>query len=163
MDLLFVKSNQMQSIGRSVFTILDLFGLLGGVLEILSIAGGLFVAVFADRLVNYTILSNLYHVDTTEYQTDHHNEFSNDCKITPFSYSDHHRSRESRLDENKENYEAENHDENLAISPIHNKRNQYKDSLIDKAKTNIMNRRQYNYKASDWCYNLLCLCKLKRF
>ena len=62
----FLKSNQKQTIERSVFAILDLLGLLGGVLEVFSIFAGTFVAIFADRLLNYSILSNLYQVDTTK-------------------------------------------------------------------------------------------------
>ena len=158
----FLKSNQKQSIERSVFTILDLFGLLGGIFEVFSISAGLLVAIFSDRLLNYTILSNLYHVDTTKWQKDHKNKFSNINQIGLSSNLDHNRFQEQKSSECNENYEVENNGERLAISSIHTERINYKDSLINKARINIKNRRLYNYKASDVCYNLLCWCKLKR-
>ena len=46
-----------------MFSLFDLFGNLGGVFEILTIFGGMFVSVFADRFFNYSIVSSLYHID----------------------------------------------------------------------------------------------------
>ena len=157
MDINFGKSNQKQSISRSAFTILDLFGLIGGIVEVLLISGGLFVAIFADRLLNYTILTNLYHVDTTTSQKDYNNKFMNSKdRVEPFFNSDSCRSQEHKSDEIDANFEAQNNSSNLIKRLTQTERNQYKNSLISKAKTNIMNRRLYNYETSDMCYNLLC-------
>ena len=80
-ELSFLKNNQKQTVERSVFTFLDLLGVLGGVYGIFCIFGGYFVAVFADRLLNYSILSHLYHIDTIECQKDHNNEFNDMNRI----------------------------------------------------------------------------------
>ena len=132
-----------------MFTILDLFGLLGGVFEVFYITAGLFVAIFSDRFLNFTILSNLYHVDTTTCQRDHDNKFSNINQIGVSLNLYPNRFQEHKSSENDDNYEAKNNDANLEISFINTERKEYKDCLINKAKTNIINRRLYNYKASD--------------
>ena len=135
MDINFEKSNKKQSISRSVFTILDLFGLIGGILEVLSISGGLFVAIFADRLLNYTILANLYHVDTTTSQKDYNNKFMNSKdRVEPFFNPDSCRSQEHKSGEIDENFEAQKNSSHLIKRPTRTERNQYKNSLISKAK-----------------------------
>ena len=58
----FLKSNKQTSYTRSVFTFLDLLGVIGGVFEVLSAVGSICVMIFAERNFNYSILSNLYHV-----------------------------------------------------------------------------------------------------
>ena len=65
--------------------------------------------------------------------------------------------------ERYDNCEAKINNPDLVRRPSLNERNESKNTLIKKARTNIEERRLYNYKASDWCYNLLCCCKLKRF
>ena len=159
----FLKSNQKQTIERSVFAILDLLGLLGGVLEVFSIFAGIFVAIFADRLLNYSILSNLYQVDTTKWQQDYRNEFNDINQVELNSSSNLNRHEEYKSGEFDENPETLNNRASQPTTAINAQTKLHKDRLIDKAKTNMKNRRLYNYKASDWCYNLLCWCKLKCF
>ena len=48
---------------RQVFSFMDVFGNIGGLLEIMSIAGGFIVGLFSDRLFLFTLLSKLYHVE----------------------------------------------------------------------------------------------------
>ena len=73
----FAKSNQETTIERSVFTFLDLLGNLGGIFEVLSVLGSIFVTIFSEKLFHYSILSNLYQVDMTRCQLDHTNESPN--------------------------------------------------------------------------------------
>ena len=61
----FAKDPQTDTYERSVFSVLDFFGNIGGLNEVLEIIGKLIVAVFAGRLFIYSIVSNLYQVDTT--------------------------------------------------------------------------------------------------
>lgn len=45
---------------RTVYSILDLTGQLGGVFEIFDIFGGIFIGLFADKLFVFSIISRLY-------------------------------------------------------------------------------------------------------
>ena len=49
---------------RTVFSLLDLFGNLGGINEILQIAGGLLVGIYADHLFFYSLFGRIYQVQT---------------------------------------------------------------------------------------------------
>ena len=60
----FYKDYGYKHYERSVFSILDLTGKLGGVNEVFEITGSLIVAFFADRLFFYSIISSLFQVDT---------------------------------------------------------------------------------------------------
>ena len=61
----FVKDPQVDTYERTVYSILQLFGDIGGVNEVLEIAGSLIVGVFAHRLFMYSLISHLYQVDTS--------------------------------------------------------------------------------------------------
>lgn len=58
-------SNQRSTYKRSVFSILDYFGKVGGIKEIMLIFGGMIAGLFTDKLMKYSILSELYQVDST--------------------------------------------------------------------------------------------------
>ena len=72
--------------------------------------------------------------------------------INPNSF----RSQEHKSVEIDENFEDEKNEESLVRKPTHAEKKEYKDSLINKARKNIINRRLYNYNTSDMCYSLLC-------
>ena len=61
----FAKDPQTDTYQRTVFSVLDFFGNIGGLNEVLERIGELIVAIFAERLFTYSIVSNLYQVDTT--------------------------------------------------------------------------------------------------
>ena len=63
MSITFVKDYNYNAYERKVFSLLDVFGNIGGVFEILKIIGGILVGSFAERFFNYSIISNLYQVD----------------------------------------------------------------------------------------------------
>lgn len=48
---------------RSVFSVLDFFGNIGGLNEILEVAGGLLVGLFSQKLLMYSLIKSLYQVD----------------------------------------------------------------------------------------------------
>jgi hypothetical protein len=48
---------------RKVYNFFDLFGQLGGLYEILTIGGGIFVAFFAEKILMLSLISNLYQVE----------------------------------------------------------------------------------------------------
>ena len=157
----FIKSNQKQKIERSVFTFLDLLGLIGGVFEFFSILGGVLVYTIADKLFYYSILSSLYQVDTGRCQKDHQKEFSQKMNLESWETNRH---RFQETNQILPMHIAENFTSNLnyedKLATVKN--NRLKNTLIDSAKNNIYSRRAYNYKASDIFYNLLCCCWLKR-
>ena len=51
---------------RTVFSILDLTGLLGGVFELFEILGAIFVSYFTQRFLTFSLLSRLYQVQYNE-------------------------------------------------------------------------------------------------
>ena len=59
----FVKDESSKSYERSVFSFLEVTGNIGGLLEILEIAGGFLVGICSGKMFLYSIISNLYHVD----------------------------------------------------------------------------------------------------
>ena len=71
----FARDEISMEYSRSVFTFLDLTGNLGGLFEILEIAGSLIVAVFAHKIFLYSLLSRLYQIDT--YEPEENNELRN--------------------------------------------------------------------------------------
>ena len=61
----FYKDPVSDNYERQVFALLDVFGNIGGVNEILEIAGGLIVGLFSGKIFLFSILSALYQVDST--------------------------------------------------------------------------------------------------
>jgi hypothetical protein len=59
---MFNKDAASDSYSRSVFSLLDLTGNLGGLFEILQITGSLIVVYFSRDLLLYSLLSKLYQV-----------------------------------------------------------------------------------------------------
>lgn len=57
---------QSDSYQRTVFSLLDLTGQLGGVNEVFIVIGTLFMSLFTEKLFNYSILSKVYQVDTSK-------------------------------------------------------------------------------------------------
>lgn len=61
--MMFFKLSQISdSYERSVFTLFDMFGLLGGVFGILSSFGGIMVSLISVKLFNNTLFSQLYQI-----------------------------------------------------------------------------------------------------
>ena len=59
----FVKDPQTDSYGRSVFSLLDALGNIGGLNEVLQVSCGLVVSIFSGRMFFYSIISSLYQID----------------------------------------------------------------------------------------------------
>jgi hypothetical protein len=55
-----------ESYERRVYNFFDFTGQLGGLFEILSIAGGIFVTFFAEKILMLSIISSLYQVKDTD-------------------------------------------------------------------------------------------------
>ena len=168
MHISFLKSNQKQTFVRSVFTFLDLLGVLGGIFGILSMFGGFFVSIFADKMLNYSILSSLYQVDTIKCQKDHWKDYKSSNQIQVSLHSQINRIQESKsaevaLNQEVYHYEGENNGISSRVKPIYTEANEYRASLAKQANDNITHRRLYNYKATDLCYNIFCCCKLRCF
>mmetsp|Transcript_33143 Transcript_33143/g.32520 ORF Transcript_33143/g.32520 Transcript_33143/m.32520 type:complete len:197 (-) Transcript_33143:574-1164(-) len=63
LNLKFVKDAASKSYERTVFSFMEVTGNIGGLFEILQIAGGFIVGIFSGRLFTFSMLSSLYHVD----------------------------------------------------------------------------------------------------
>ena len=63
MSVTFIKDYNYDAYERKVFTLLEVFGNLGGLFEVLGIVGGILVGSSAERFFNYSIISHLYQVD----------------------------------------------------------------------------------------------------
>lgn len=61
----FVKDAVINTYERSVFSVLDFTGNLGGLFEVLEITGSIIVGLFSSKLFFYSFLSRLYQVDKT--------------------------------------------------------------------------------------------------
>ena len=159
-DILFLnlyRSNKKFEYTRTVFTILDLLGSLGGMFEILSIFGGVVVSTLTSKLFNYSILTTLYQVDTSK-----HKEETLKARINQIAPMPDKRYKK-RNEESKypTPLNGANSYENSSISPrelnfFQNDRS--KQNLVSKARGSMKNRRLYSYNTTDLCYNLLwCL------
>ena len=68
-DFRFYKDSVSTSYERQVFALLDVFGNIGGVNEILEISGGLIVGIFSGKIFLFSLISSLYQVDSTHIST----------------------------------------------------------------------------------------------
>jgi len=59
----FVKDNISKSYDRSVITLLDVFGNVGGIMGIISVIGSMIVGFVSSKTFIYSILSQLYQVE----------------------------------------------------------------------------------------------------
>lgn len=67
LNYVFILSQEYDLYERSVFTLFDMLGLLGGVYEICIITGCFLVKTLTKRLFYSSLLSNLYEIKTSEY------------------------------------------------------------------------------------------------
>lgn len=70
LDVIFVLSPEKVLYNRDVFSFFDLFGLLGGVFELLSISLGLIVGFFSKDTLLFSIFKRLYHTDIPDKKKD---------------------------------------------------------------------------------------------
>ena len=75
----FYKDSKTTSYQRQVFGLLDLFGNIGGVNEVLEIAGSLIVGLFSGKIFIFSILSALYQVDAARIGKQDYLNKSMDC------------------------------------------------------------------------------------
>ena len=156
MTIRFQKDYDYDSYEREVFSLLDLFGNLGGLSEICTIIGGLFVGIFADRFFNYSIISSLYQIDPSRYNYEmkdpnHDNGINlsiNDLNDMPENFKAEENKHEREI--NKRNILA------FTSEPDQHDKVETKEELQDIATVSMSNRRLYNYNWKDFGYNLLC-------
>ena len=65
-NVILSMDNYVYNYERTVFSLLDLTGLWGGVFELCEILGGIFVGYFSQRLLNFSMLSKLYQIQYNE-------------------------------------------------------------------------------------------------
>ena len=74
-QLTFVKDQKTVSYQRTVLTFLDWWGLIGGINEILHLAGMLIVSSLSGKLFVFSILSSLYQVSFINRKYGHADEY----------------------------------------------------------------------------------------
>ena len=62
-NIRFIKDPTSDTYERSVFSLLDALGNIGGVNEVLQVSCGIFISIFSGRFFLYSIISSLYQVD----------------------------------------------------------------------------------------------------
>ena len=170
----FVKDYNYDSYERQVFSLLDLFGNLGGLFEVLFILGGLTVGSFIDKLFHYSIISSFYQVDplpkdekllpdesliNDNYEKSKIDAYKNNQAITKvYNYNQSNGLiEEDKSFDNRENQGYDTRKTNsqiLSYSSINSR-----SKLMSKAKNSLLNRRFYNYSISDFSFNLLWCVK----
>ena len=65
-NVYLTMDNHVYNYERTVFSLLDLTGLIGGAFELCEILGGIFVGYFSQKLLNFSMLSRLYQIQYNE-------------------------------------------------------------------------------------------------
>ncbi|CAI2382333.1 unnamed protein product [Moneuplotes crassus] len=135
----FVKDAASKSYERSVFSFMEVTGNIGGLFEILSIAGGFIVGAFSGRMFLFSILSKLYQVDSPAKNT--FNLGDENLNVESFEEIQH--KEEQRGFEGSNQAESRHH-------------------ISNKAHRRMKKRVRYDWKLSDFVFNLFsslkCLC-----
>ena len=63
-NIRFIKDPTSDTYERSVFSLLDALGNIGGVNEVLQVSCGMIISIFSGRMFLYSIISSLYQVDS---------------------------------------------------------------------------------------------------
>ena len=196
-DFIFSNSNSYVSVylnmearedtyERTVFSFFDLTGLVGGVFEILELAGGLFVSFFAHKLFMFSMLNDLYQVE----KIDSNHGFSKvipktkELKVvkkrTKCDYRVYEETKAPEIADKNIDYsnaqlnsssineiiEMQNN-RNFNRNPITSRKSSrpnltLKDKKLDfmvKLREVLYNRRKFAYSSSDYLYEVLCCCK----
>ena len=100
-NILFLLSPERIIYTRDVFSFFDLFGLLGGIFELLSISLGLIVGIFSKHTFLFSIFKRLYQTNIQNNHEKYQNSidkdrFSNNLSITPFEECKSNRKKESK-------------------------------------------------------------------
>ncbi|CAI2384266.1 unnamed protein product [Moneuplotes crassus] len=140
LNVVFTKDSSSKSYERSVFTVLEAFGNIGGLLEIFTIVGGLIVSLFAERLFFYTIFSKMYQVEEPKDKQEERRNYSQRMV--------------SSQDEEEEHKDIDN-DQYHSETP--------KEELTNQAKEVINRRTKYGWKFTDLLYNILMKCIISPF
>jgi hypothetical protein len=71
-----VLDPQIDQYEREVFTILDLIGNIGGLLEVCQLGGVFIIGVFSEKLFYFSVINRLHHleVDTINKSRKKHND-----------------------------------------------------------------------------------------
>ena len=150
----FEKDYDFDSYERETFSILELFGTLGGLAEILTIVGGLFVGIFANRYFNYSIITSLYQIDPSSYTVI--KKDSNRVNEIHYVDNDSNEIQESSKAQDSMNQTKFKNNQHFSlISEMYDK-SETKRELEGMAKSSMTSRRLYSYKLMDFGYNLLC-------
>ena len=130
---------------RSVYTLLDFLGDLGGIYEIFITLGFVFVTLFTCTKFYYSILPKIYQVDTLGCQIDH---VSNENRRIEQTI-------QQSMSLNRTQNEEFKHSSSMTERQLESDRYaQHEKKLIMKAQKNMQNRRSYNFTNCDVLYNV---------
>ena len=139
------KSEWYSSYERKVYSILDYLGDFGGIYEILVTLEYIIVTIFTSTSFHYSILPEIYQVDTLGCQIDH--ESNEKRRIT--------QSMQQSMSLNRTQNEESKHCNSITEHQFEvNRENENENELIKKAHKNMQNRKSYNYTFTDTLYNV---------
>ena len=143
MSITLYKDQKSYNYERSVFSILDCLGLIGGVNEILEVAGGLIVGFISSKLFLFSLLSSIYQVNMRDNKN---SDFYEQIQID----------KDNKLfkNENAHNKNTENKNEISNQQDIIKLAEEDKSELASRAIQNIQNRFKYSYSFLDIIYNI---------
>ncbi|CAI2381127.1 unnamed protein product [Moneuplotes crassus] len=137
-QMVFLKDPTSKSYERVVFTFLEAFGNIGGLLEVLTIAGGFIVGLFSEKIFLFTILSKLYQVEKPKTDKDFR---GSDVRVQSLSMND---------------------DPNFKNKSIASKL-MNKEMMVQEAQKRMRKKARYQWKFTDFFYDFIswvpfCIC-----
>ncbi|CAI2374751.1 unnamed protein product [Moneuplotes crassus] len=132
LNVLFIKDSASISYERTVFTVLEAFGNIGGLIEILYVGGSLVVNLFANTQYFYSVFGHMYQVEepTKDYQVER---------------SPSHNSKTPRYI---------NYEDRKSLEESDTFSNNPKRELARQAQQAMKRRSRYTWKAIDLLYNV---------
>jgi hypothetical protein len=162
---------------REVFTLFDMFGIIGGVYEILTIVGYFMVKTVSSKLLYQHVLSKLYTVDESVFRRQNNsNSRAQVFSKKPFTCIS---SKSSVVSELNEREEQKDNDNSIRIfkeeeqkdhskpsesfsksfTRVSKTRSKESEDALEKLCRSMKSRRKYSYTAKNIIYLLLCCLK----
>ncbi|CAI2375893.1 unnamed protein product [Moneuplotes crassus] len=165
----FAKDSRMKSYERSVFSFMEATGNMGGLFEIMEIAGGIFVGLFSGQMFFYSILPKLYHTEDPTVNEGKISSFKSlDNGISDLAFAENSNSQAFDGDFQSKEDQANENATQRKIDDLHP--DEKRSYMITTAINKMRKRVKYDWKIWDYIFNLFrcfsfafyCCCKDKR-
>jgi hypothetical protein len=148
-SIYFKLSQKSEHYERTVFTLFDMFGMLGGIFEILSKFGMYFVSLFSVKLLNNILFSKLYQIRVDKAPSFQLNTRNHGNKLLEKSFN----TEMNKYEENKTSLNISHTGNESEVLDICSQNNE---ELLENVKKELINRRQYSYSFKNIFYSLFC-------